>query len=87
MASLPAGFAGSEFRSTETRVFSVAEGSGEARIGHSTYGFARHDVFVVPGWTPYRLSAKTQCLLFSYSDRAAQELLGFYRESFATAFS
>ena len=87
MTWLPAGFAGAEYRSTETRVFNVAEGSGEASIADSSYRFGRHDVFVVPSWTPYRLHAQTRSLLFSYSDRTAQERLGFYRESLATARS
>jgi hypothetical protein len=34
-------------------------------------------VFVVPPWTPYHLETDGECVLFSYSDRAAQEALGF----------
>jgi gentisate 1,2-dioxygenase len=37
-------------------------------------------VFVAPSWEPYRLTAEGECVLFSYSDRAAQEALGFWRE-------
>jgi gentisate 1,2-dioxygenase len=35
---------------------------------------------VVPSWEPYEFHAETDCVLFSYSDRAAQEALGFWRE-------
>ena len=35
---------------------------------------------VVPGWCPYRLHAADDVVLFSYSDRVAQEKLGFFRE-------
>lgn len=81
---LPAGFAGRACRSTDCSVFNVAEGSGEVNIGGSHYDFAPHDVFVVPSWTPYRITAKTECVLFSYSDRAAQDALGFWREDGAS---
>ena len=42
--------------------------------------FEPHDVFVVPPWTSYYIVAEGECVLFSYSDRAAQEALGFWRE-------
>jgi len=80
LQSLPGGFAGSAYRSTECSVFHVAEGRGGVKIGQSEYDFAPHDVFVVPSWTPFQLRAQADCVLFSYSDRAAQEALGFWRE-------
>ena len=67
-------------RSTESTVFCVVEGSGSVAIGETRFDFAPHDVFVVPSWEPYRLDAQGDCVLFSYSDRAAQEALGFWRE-------
>ena len=73
-------FAGCSYRSTESTVFCVVEGRGSVAIGEEQFDFAPHDVFVVPAWEPYRLSAKGDCVLFSYSDRAAQERLGFWRE-------
>lgn len=76
---LPAGFAGEAYRSTECSVFNVAEGRGAVKIGESAFDFAPHDVFVVPSWTRCRISAQSECVLFSYSDRAAQEALGFWR--------
>jgi len=80
MQWLPRGFAGREYRSTDGTVFCVAEGQGSAAIGDTRFEFAPKDVFVVPSWEPYRLAAATDCVLFSYSDRAAQEALGFWRE-------
>ena len=44
------------------------------------YAFGLHDVFVVPPWCPHRFQAEAECVLFSFSDRAAQEALGFWRE-------
>ena len=35
---------------------------------------------VVPGWMAHTLQAREDLVLFSYSDRVAQEKLGFWRE-------
>jgi len=80
MQSLPSGFAGRDYRSTEGTVFCVVEGRGGVAIGEARFEFAPHDVFVVPSWEPYRFRADAECVLFSYSDRAAQEALGFWRD-------
>jgi gentisate 1,2-dioxygenase len=80
MQQLPKGFAGTNRRSSDGTVYCVVEGTGSADIGATHLEFAPHDVFVVPSWEPYRLAAGTDCVLFSYSDRAAQEALGFWRE-------
>jgi len=80
MQWLPRGFAGREYRSTDGTVFCVAEGQGSIAVGDTHFEFAPKDVFVVPSWERYRFAAKTDCLIFSYSDRAAQEALGFWRE-------
>jgi gentisate 1,2-dioxygenase len=61
-------------------VFTVVEGRGRAHIGDVDIAFEPHDVFVVPPWTHYHLTATSDCVLFSLSDRAAQEALGFWRE-------
>jgi gentisate 1,2-dioxygenase len=37
-------------------------------------------VFVVPPWQPYSFTAGGELELFSYSDRAGQEALGYWRE-------
>jgi len=84
MQRLPRGFAGRGYRCTDGTVFCVVEGRGSVAIGEmrgkTRFDFGPHDVFVVPSWEPHRLSAETECVLFSYSDRAAQEALGFWRE-------
>ena len=80
MQWLPKGFACRPYRSTEGTVFCVVEGRGSATIGAVRFHFAPHDVFVVPSWETYRLNAEAECVLFGYSDRAAQEALGFWRE-------
>ena len=77
---LPQGHAGRSIRSTDGAVYYVTEGRGEARVADETWTFEARDVFAVPSWTPFAFTAGTDCVLFSYSDRAAQEALGFYRE-------
>jgi gentisate 1,2-dioxygenase len=39
------------------------------------------DVFVVPSWKRYAHTAAEQSVLFSISDRPAQEALGIWREA------
>jgi len=80
MQWLPKGFAGRKHRSTDAGVYCVVEGRGRADIGTAHFEFAPHDVFVVPSWEIHRFTAATDCVIFSYSDRAAQEALGFWRE-------
>jgi gentisate 1,2-dioxygenase len=80
MQRLPAGFVGATYRSTGAAVFCVQSGKGSARIGDDTFALGTHDVFVAPAWTPYSFSAESDLELFSYSDRAGQEALGYFRE-------
>jgi gentisate 1,2-dioxygenase len=80
MQWMPAGFTGSRYRSTDGAVYCVVEGHGSVSIGGVRWDFAPHDVFVVPSWEFHDFRARTDCVLFSYTDRAAQEALGFWRE-------
>ncbi len=77
---LPAGFGGRTYRGTDGCVFCVVEGCGRVFIDDRDFAFTPRDVFVVPPWCRYRFEAEGDCVLFSYSDRAAQEALGFWRE-------
>jgi len=80
MQRLPRGFAGKTYRSTGSAVFAVHRGTGTAQIGDKTFAIAPHDVFVAPPWLPYSFTADSEIELFSYSDRAGQEALGYWRE-------
>jgi gentisate 1,2-dioxygenase len=77
---LPQGFRSSPYRATDATIYSVAEGTGKARIGGETFSFGPKDTFVVPSWLPLQLDAMEECVLFSYSDRSAQQALGLWRE-------
>jgi gentisate 1,2-dioxygenase len=77
---LPEGFATKPYRSSDSAVFVAVEGRGEIRVGDQRFVLAPHDIVVVPGWMAYTLHARDDLVLFSYSDRVAQEKLGFFRE-------
>lgn len=77
---LPRGFATLPYRSSDGMVFVVVEGRGVLRTGGQAFPLAPHDVLVVPGWQAHALQADEDLVLFSYSDRVAQEKLGFFRE-------
>ena len=78
---LPAGFETLPYRSSDACVFVALEGSGAITIGQTRLGFGPRDVITVPGWLPYTLEATDDAVLFSFSDRVAQEKLGFFREA------
>jgi gentisate 1,2-dioxygenase len=77
---LPRGFRSAAYRSTDGTVYSVAEGKGRAKIGGKEFAFEPRDTFVVPSWHPTSIEADDECVLFSYSDRSAQQALGLWRE-------
>lgn len=78
---LPKGYETSVLRRTDARIFTVVEGSGRVHVGGCVFHPVAHDVFVIPSWIPYSISAEEQLVLFSYSDRATQERLGLWRLS------
>jgi len=77
---LPKGFRSSPYRSTDGTVYAVAEGIGRVKIGAEEFAFGPKDTFVVPSWHPASIEADSECMLFSYSDRPAQQSLGLWRE-------
>ena len=77
---LPKGFATRPYRGSDSAVFIVAEGGGHVEAAGQRFDLRRGDVFTVPGWIPYTLHAEQPLVLFSFSDRAAQEKLGLFRE-------
>jgi len=77
---IPRGFETAPYRSTEGTVFVVVEGKGRSKIGDSSYEWNESDVFVAPSWAVQRHRAETDSVIFSFSDRVAQERLGIWRE-------
>lgn len=80
MQLLPCGFSGAPYRSSDSAVFVVVEGSGRTVINGEALAWRQHDVFVVPSWREYHHEAADESLLFSFSDRPVQEKLGLWRE-------
>lgn len=77
---LPASFNGVPVRTTENRMFCVVKGEGETQVGDETFTWSKNDVFVVPNWTYVSHHVDDEAILFSFSDRAALESLGLFRE-------
>jgi gentisate 1,2-dioxygenase len=80
LALLPAGFKGEPYRATDGTVFVCVEGQGATKVGDKTLEWGPNDVFVVPPWQRYSHQASKESVLFSISDRPAQEALGIWRE-------
>jgi gentisate 1,2-dioxygenase len=77
---LPGDFKSECCRSTDGTVYSVIEGRGAVEVAGQALAFGPRDTFVVPSWHPARFACESECVLFSYSDRAAQVALGLWRE-------
>ena len=80
MQLLPGGFETAAYRATDSTVFVPVEGTGTTTVGGTTFDWEPHDIIVVPSWMKYTHRASSDVVLFSYSDRGPQELLGFWRE-------
>jgi gentisate 1,2-dioxygenase len=76
---LPAGFRTRPGRSTDATVVVCLDGEGELRVGERAFDFASSDVLVVPSWHAQALHARADTILFSFSDRPAQQALGLWR--------
>jgi gentisate 1,2-dioxygenase len=77
---IPKSFATGAYRSTDATVYVVVEGTGKSVIGDQSFDWKPKDVFVVPSWYWVKHIPDADAVLFSCSDRAAQEKLGLWRE-------
>lgn len=80
LAHLPKGFETAPARSTDAQVFVVVEGEVAAEIGDKSFRLGESDIGVIPSWTLRQLRATQEAIVFFFSDRSAQEKLGFWRE-------
>jgi gentisate 1,2-dioxygenase len=80
LALLPTGFKGDTYRATDGTVFVCVDGEGSTTIGDKEFAWSAGDVFVAPPWQRYAHAAVKESVLFSISDRPAQEALGIWRE-------
>src|SRR3546814_16068374 len=72
-------------RSSDATVFSVVEGTGHTLIGDGDtaqrFDWGKRDTFVIPSWVPYRhVAPNDDAVVFSFSDRPVQKVLGLWRE-------
>jgi gentisate 1,2-dioxygenase len=80
MQLLPEGFVSKSYRTTENTVFNMAYGSCLVKLKEKTIELKAHDVLVIPSWETFSFEAQKESMIFSFSDRAAQQALGFLRE-------
>lgn len=80
MQLLPAGFSGMAHRQTDAAIYVVVEGRGRSHVGETTFAWEPRDIFVTPSWLPVSHEADSEAVLFSLSDRPAQQALGLWRE-------
>jgi len=80
LAMLPKGFVGEPYRATDGTIFACAEGEGTTEVEGEVLEWGKNDVFVVPPWKRHAHRAARQSVLFSISDRPAQQALGIWRE-------
>jgi gentisate 1,2-dioxygenase len=80
LALFPQGFKGERYRATDGTIFVCVEGEGTTTVEGKAMQWGPKDVFVVPPWKTYAHAARKRSVLFSISDRPAQEALGIWRE-------
>jgi gentisate 1,2-dioxygenase len=80
LALFPQGFNGKKYRATDGTIFVCAEGQGTTTVDGSVLEWRQNDIFVVPPWKTYAHDAQKESVLFSISDRPAQQTLGIWRE-------
>jgi len=78
---LPKGFSSRVARTTDSTIYHVVEGNGQVTVGDATFYFAAKDIFVVPTWHNVSFQTTEDTVLFSFSDRPVQEILGLFREA------
>ena len=76
----PKGFEGAPTRATDAAVYCVVEGRGRTVVGDQALEWGPRDVFVVPSWAAVSHHAAEEAIVFSISDRPAQQALGLWRE-------
>jgi gentisate 1,2-dioxygenase len=77
---LPSGMQTLPYRSTDGSIYTCLEGGGVALVNGEEFRFGPNDIFVVPSWHTLQLQAGSQTVLFSFSDRPVQQVLGLWRE-------
>jgi gentisate 1,2-dioxygenase len=77
---LPKDYCTQTYRCTDGTIYSVVEGKGSVTIAGERFAFEPRDTFVVPSWHPLQMETTAETVLFSFSDRPGQEVMGLWRE-------
>ena len=77
---LPAHFETRAYRSSDSTVHVCLTGGGRATVADRPFDFGRRDIFVTPSWQPWSIAASEETIVFSFSDRPVQQVLGLWRE-------
>ena len=77
---LPARFETRPYRSSDSTVHVCLTGAGRATVADRSFDFGRRDIFVTPSWQPWSIAASEETIVFSFSDRPVQQVLGLWRE-------
>jgi len=77
---LPKGFETRRYRATDVTVFVCVEGKGKTKISRKSFDRDPRDIFLTLSWQPLVRNASEDSVLFSFSDRPAQEKLALWRE-------
>jgi gentisate 1,2-dioxygenase len=85
MHRLRAGRRTARTRTTASSVWQVFDGAGTAVIGDQTFTLAHGDVFVVPSWQSFEVTADGDLDLFTFSDAPIFEKLSLLRAETMTA--
>jgi len=80
MTLLPDGFVGEPYRSSDSVIYVVMSGEGSTTCDGQDIAWEEGDIFSIPTWKRYSHRASSEAVLFSMSDRAAQEKLRCWRE-------
>jgi gentisate 1,2-dioxygenase len=80
LSHLPKGFETKAMRSTDGRSIVVLEGELTLDLDGKTFTAGESDVVAIPSWVWSRIRASKDAVFFTFSDRAAQEKIGIYRE-------
>jgi gentisate 1,2-dioxygenase len=80
LTRFPRGFETKPIRATDGQTMVVLEGEIMLEVGGKTFTAGESDVACVPSWMWKRVRASKDAIVFTFSDRAAQEKLGIFRE-------
>lgn len=87
MQRLAAGASTTTDQQTGSRICAVLNGTGSVWLGDQELSLAPGDLYVVPSWCTYRLSAGTTLDIFTTSDAPVLEALGLFRRQQSTSTS